>query len=121
MPCAAGVSMRSSVALRTARGSRRISSPLSSIRSNAHTNTSASCWLYRIRSNEAMPSASHETNAGQRAQLGERLDNKRKAVSQIITRTAIEAHAFGFLPAITRKPSCLISSHSGAARAAALM
>src|ERR1700730_5167367 len=60
-PDAARASIRSSVALRTASGSRRTSSPLSSITSNAHMKTSASCRRYRIRSKLAMPSSPHDT------------------------------------------------------------
>src|SRR6202011_2152828 len=101
MPDAVRASIRSSVALRTASGSRRRSSPLSSIRSKAHMNTSASCRRYRtIEAGYAIAPARHSfpvNNAGPQAQTTERLDNERKTVSQIIPGPAVEPHPFAFL------------------------
>ena len=60
-PGAARASRLTSVALRTASGSRRRSSPFSSIRSKAYRNALASWWRYRMWSKDAMPFSSHTT------------------------------------------------------------
>ena len=45
--------------------------------------------------------------------LGDRLDDEREAIGQIIAGPAIQPNPLALLRAMTRKPSCLIScSHS---------
>ena len=60
-PDAGRDSSDASVALRTVRGSRRRSSPSSSMRSNAYMKASPSCRRYRMRSNRAIPCSSQTT------------------------------------------------------------
>jgi hypothetical protein len=48
-------------------------------------------------------------DAGPRAQLGQRLDNEREAVSQVIARPAIEPHPHALLAGDNPEASCLIS------------
>src|SRR5262249_45237516 len=48
-------------------------------------------------------------DAGARAQAGQRLDNEREAVGEVIARTAVEPHSRAVFAGNNPKPSCLIS------------
>jgi hypothetical protein len=68
----ARASMSTKVALRTSSGSRRKSSPLSSMRSKPHMNTLSSASQRRIISKQAIPSAPHATASPSMMQERER-------------------------------------------------
>src|SRR5262249_23995258 len=101
-----------SVALRTSSGSRRRSSPSSSIRSNVYRNILPSWQRYRIRSSTARPLSSQATASPMHdrgAKVSQRLDNQPEAEHQIVARTDLELPLRPVPTAAHAEPSCLIS------------
>jgi hypothetical protein len=85
------------VTLRTSSGSRRRSSPFSSIRVEGVEEDAGVMppVADAVEACHAVIVAAHRLavdDAGARAQAGEGLDNQREAVGQVISRAAIEPH-----------------------------
>src|SRR6516164_5627665 len=85
-----------SVALRTSSGSRRRSSPFSSIRSKrTETCCHHAAVANEIERGNAVVIAGDSfavDDAGARPQPGERINDQREAVGEVIARTAVEPH-----------------------------
>src|SRR5262245_49764024 len=85
-----------SVALRTSSGSRRRSSPSSSIRSKAYRNIAIEAPIPNpVEYREAVVIAGNRLavdDARSGAQVSQRLDNQREAVRQVVAWAAVEPH-----------------------------
>jgi hypothetical protein len=100
--------------LRTSSGSRRKSSPSSSITSNAQINTLSSTSHRRISSKHAIPSGPHATASP--SMMHERGRSRvtasairGKLLGQVVPGRLYSGTRMPFFRAMTRKPSCLIS------------
>jgi enoyl-CoA hydratase len=97
------------VALRTASGSRRRSSPSSSSRSKPYARVMAPV-ADAIEARDAVLAARDRLavdDAGSRAQLRQRPDDQREAIGQVVARPAVEPHPLAILAGDDPKPIVL--------------
>jgi hypothetical protein len=96
-PAAAFASTDASVALRTSSGSRRKSSPLSSIRSHASVVPPVADALEARHAIVAAGDSLAVDDAGARAQARDGIHDQREAVRQVIAGATVEFHALTVL------------------------